>query len=696
MAQSQGATQLEELVVTAEKREANVQTTPISISAISAAALEQSGIKTPSDLQFLVPNLAISSGSGGGTITIRGFGRGIASGGADPSSTLHIDGVYIARPMAVVNEMLDISRVEVLRGPQGTLYGRNAVGGTINLITNAPSAELQYGGAFEYSSFNTHRGSAVLSGRLSADGAVRGRLALLSKHTGGRFENVFTRRAMGEADIFGARAGLDLRLGEDLKVLVQADYSEEESDGFPYKPYLENATALNLLRVTPARGDWDVSADAPTFRDVVDYGVSATAETSLGPVGVKSITAFRDSEGAFLVDLDVTNSPLGTSEFAQQSDQFSQELQFTSQGDGQLQWIAGLFYLHDEGTWDFLLRLNPNNDQTVRALFAPTAQRGYQENELTAKAIFGEVRYAFSDDLRLTLGLRHSNEEKRNVSRTGVAGSPAAINLDRMDLTRSWDAWTPRVVLDYSPAEGVFTYATVSRGFKSGGFNLRLGPTAAVFDPEYVWNYEVGAKTEWFDRRLQVNLSLFKAIYTDQQVQVAEAQPNGTTVVFTRNAGESKAEGAELEVRGRPTPALQVDAAIGYLHARFTDYPDGALNHRGKQVPGAPEWTASFGAQYTVPVAALGDLVLRGEYQWRDTNPQGFLGTTAYREIPSYGLVNARATLRLNDGRWAISAFAKNLTDEAYSYAVETALLARERRFLGERRTFGVQLSFEN
>lgn len=683
--------QLEEIVVTAERRATNIQSTPMSITALTGESLERAGVRDASDLMFHVPNLTMAHDSGVGIVTIRGIGNSFLNVGSDPSSTIHYDGAYVPRATALLNEMLDIERVEVLRGPQGTLYGRNAVGGTINLISKAPVETPEFALSAEYGSFGTTRFTTVMNGPLGSE-AVLGRLALLKTDTDGSLDNVYTGKDFGANDSFAGRGSILIDASDDVEIVFRADFNRERGDGLPFKPVDVDQEIIDRGGIA-APGPRDVSLDAPAFRDTDQIGGSAIVTWDLGSLEFKSITGYRNSDTEFLVDLDVTNLPAVISVFDEESDMLTQEFQLSSNQEARYSWVGGLYYLREEADFDFTLLLNPDDDPRVDGLEDHTTQANIESNTTDAYAAFGQAIYSLTDMVDVTLGARYSYESKRNLSRTGVGLDREDIVFDRLLDEESWDAFTPKAVISYSPTGDAYLYASVARGFKSGGYNLRLDEDLARFDPEFLWNYEVGAKTSWLENRLRANTAVFWADYTDQQIFVSVALPNGTTQTFTENAGKSRLWGFEFEGQAILMPGLEINATLSYLDNEFRDFPDGTINRRGQKVPGTPEWTWNIGAQYERPLSGLYTLALRGDVQWRDDNRQNFEGSDPI-VIDAYTLVNARVTLANANG-WQVSVFGTNLTDEDYFVNLGGSCCAAQRGFLGKPRVIGARVAYE-
>jgi iron complex outermembrane receptor protein len=663
---------LEEIVVTAEKREENLQNVPIAVTAMTGDTLTATGISNVEDLQFFVPGVSITNDSMA-IINIRGIGTSAFGVATDPSTTVHYDGVYIARPTTSYQDMFDVERIEVLRGPQGVLFGRNSAGGTLNTISKMPSRELTGTLGVTIGNYDKRTFSGTVSGPLSE--STRARLTLVKNDRAGIYRDVVTDRRYQNEDNFAGRLTVAIEPADNLEIVLRADGSKDRETGYPairgsYPPAFAQAGA------TIPEGRDEVAFDAVPRYDVDAWGLSSTINYDAGPVALKSITAYRSSKVAQVLDVDATDLFLRKIEFFERSKTFTQELQLLSDNASALRWILGVFYLNEKGS-DEIRILEPG-----RALAIP------ESNTTNAFAVFGQATYEIAARTRLTAGIRYSYEKKDFAYRVLLNG----IQADAAQPSQSWTAWTPKIGIDHDLTEDIMAYASATRGFKSGGFQLGDGKP---FLPEYLWSYEIGLKSTLFDRRVRANLSAFYYNYNNLQVV---QYING--VASTTNAGKATIKGVELEVMAKPTERFSLTSTLAWLDARYDVYFDQGTSLNGNRLPNAPKWNITFGGEYSLPLGTIGDLVLRADLAWRDAtffkpnnDPRYAGGNTT--------LVNARIAWQPDDKQWEVALYGRNLTNERYaSYkAVGTDATGVSNPDLpltvyGEPRQYGVQLRY--
>ncbi|MDH2135187.1 TonB-dependent receptor [Sphingobium yanoikuyae] len=661
---------LDEIVVTAEKREENLQNVPIAVTAMTGETLTATGISNVEDLQFFVPGVSITNDSMA-IINIRGIGTSAFGVATDPSTTVHYDGVYIARPTTSYQDMFDVERIEVLRGPQGVLFGRNSAGGTLNIVSKMPSRELSGTLGVTVGNYDKRTLSGTISGPLND--VARARFTLIKNDRAGIYRDVVTGRRYQNEDNFAGRMTLALEPADNLEIILRADASKDRETGYPSIRGSYPAAFAAAGATIPTRRN-DVAFDTPPRYDVDAWGVSSTIGYETDAVALKSITAWRQSKVVQVLDVDATDLFLRNIEFFERSRTFTQELQLLSNGDGALRWIVGAFYLNEKGK-DEIRILEPG-----RALAIP------ESNTTNAFALFGQATYEIAERARLTAGLRYSYEKKDFAFQVQMNGAQA----DAGRTSASWTAWTPKFGIDYDLTEDVMAYVSATRGFKSGGFQLGDGKP---FLPEYLWSYEVGLKSTLLDRRLRANLSAFYYDYTNLQVV---QYING--VASTTNAGQATVKGLEVELMAKPTERLSLSSTLAWLDARYDVYFDQGTSLEGNRLPNAPEWNLTFGAEYSAPLGRLGELVLRADVAWRDAaffkpnNDPRYAGTGTT-------LLNGRIAWQPGDKKWEVALYGRNLTNTRYaSYkAVGTDVTGVSNPDLpltlyGEPRQYGIQL----
>ncbi|RIK92375.1 MAG: hypothetical protein DCC73_13345 [Proteobacteria bacterium] len=690
---------LEEIIVTAERREASLQNVPISIAAFTGQQLQKSGLQTTMDLQTRTPGLVFSTNTALGQPYIRGIGTDIINVGTDPSIAVHIDGHYQTRSTAAVQDFFDVERVEVVKGPQGTLYGRNASGGAINIITNSPSNELEAAGDISYGNY----GRISVHGMVNVpilDDKVALRVAGFRTNRDGFSYDVLRNTDVDDDDVWAVRGKLRMELTETVTLTLGADHSEVRGarNGAPTVDPDSPAPARDLFGAAVNTDPRVVQYNNDFYTHIDHTNLSAHLEWDLGSVLLKSITGYTDAKNRIELDIDATEIDFTWSNENEDINAFTQELQLSSKSDGNLEWIFGAFYLHEKAKQRFHVFISP----LAADLDYPVA------NRVDAYALFGQASYRVTESLRLTAGLRYSYEKKKGDFLyivtdpfgllTGVAGGGVFVSQSAPE--ESWKAWTPKFGIDYFVNDDVMLYVSATRGFKSGGFNL-LG-SGEQFDPEYIWSYEGGLKSMLFDKRLKLNLAAFYYDYTNLQVNRFNPATGGATTSVT-NAASAEVKGIEAEALALISEGLELDMSVALLDAEYKTYftanpdaPDPFIDQdlSGNTLPRSPKFSFGAGLQYTHDLANYGRLTLRGEarYQshiWFDQfNSENV-------EEDNYTLLNAFLTFESQDERWRAQIYGRNLTDKLYRQNVIRATsIIGTLDIWSAPRTYGLEVGF--
>ncbi len=708
-AQSPGQIAIEEIVVTAERREANLQDVPISVSAFSARDLESFQVDTLGDLQALVPNLSVHVGDANNAVVyIRGVGQIDSIAFFEPGVGIYLDDVYLGRAQGAFLDVLDVDRIEVLRGPQGTLYGRNTVGGAVKYISAAPTNELSARFSATVGDYNQADYLASLSGPLMAD-KLKGRLTAAYLSRDGYSENEFDGQHDGDRKTTFVRGLLDLQATDNLSLQLAADYTESDPDR-SRTPAKE--TPIDILVVDPYTFGFSISsfpADTDPFRVNADFNsIEQTKTTGVDlkiawdisdALSFKSITSYRELEYGTEIDLDGTPiNAFGIFYFNDQ-DQTTQEFQLAYQNE-RLSAVGGLYYFNEEGT---------TFDGGVFSNFL-IALSGDSTFSTDSYAAFGQLDYNFTDKLTGIFGLRYTDEEKSYSRRaedfdlTALAGimfdpltgavsytNPELLNPGSADLALDGGIGVPRPGanpvpanfdnlsfkggLKYQISDDAQIFGTISEGFKSGGFNGRVADGQLdPYDEETLTSIEIGVKSKWLENRLRVNGAVFHTSYENMQVSSFDVSADGLTFipVFT-NAGEATIKGAELELTALLTDRLTLIGNVGYLDAGYDVFlaePDPVTGtvidvSDQREVVNSPKWDTFVGLSYNVPLGAAGDLTFAGNWAYR--------GKT-YLEINSsenlaqgaYSTYDASITFDSSNEHWRVVLGGKNLTDEQY------------------------------
>ncbi len=700
---------LDEITVTAERREASLQETAISISAFQGDALRDSGVVTTEQLAGMTPGLTIQRDVIG-KVVIRGIGTENFTIAGDPGVAVSFDGAYVARSSVAIFDMFDLERVEVLRGPQGTLYGRNATGGAMNFISKRPTEEFDFDVTVDVGDFAKRRLEAAIGGPVAGD-RLLGRLSAMVHERDGFTDNVFPDVGRGLDELDGKdlqafRGQLRWLAGDNVTVDFKADVYNDDSNPVPYKYvddpliYFGGAPFPNPLAGSPRTVSQGYEQDIPGFSETVpdvgrwdQAGAQATVDWAISDeLSFRSISAYREIEFDWLNDGDGIEAYLVNYFQSDESEQITQEFQLVRSGGARFDWTVGAFFLKEDGSSFIGIPLPLGADLPLAILING-------ESETVAYAGFGELYYNLSDKLRLTAGARFSREDKEvnyNDDRSSLGGPNATVVDDD-----NWSAFTPKLGLDYFLNDDTLLYASVTRGFKSGGFNLLA--VQPSYDEEEVTSFEVGAKSRFAGGRVQLNGSAFYYAYDDLQVGKVV---NLNAVI--ENAAEATIYGAELELSALATDQLQFDAAISLLETEYDEFvtedkdlpgaPEVSLE--GNELPRAPGLTANLAATYSVPLAGRGELELWGNWQHTGSHFYTPFNRTTFEE-DSYDVLNARVTWRSPGNRWAVTVYGENLADEDYfTNALESGVPTPgvdrvvPQFYVGAPRTWGVRVNY--
>ena len=628
----------DQIVVTASKTgETLLQRTPIAITALSADELEYSYVTQLDEIALRVPGMFTGGTTGFGMpLTLRGITSRTTGVGVDPAISVYVDGVPFGRSLGTALDLIDIEQIEVLRGPQGTLWGRNSIGGAVSIRTRRPSGEF---GAYlegSYGNFDQRRIRGSIEGPVVAD-KVAANLTYSDFRRDGFQENTADDRDLNNRVSRTFRGSVLLTPSDDLEITFSGDWAV-------------NNTRLAFGTITPGViADPDVvSVSADNRFDTEQSGLSATIEYDLGAFGqFTSVTAFRDYKTNLVSDSDSTALDLVEFLSLESANQFSQELRLNGAVSDRFQWLFGLHYFRETAEIDFgVFNLVVDPTTPVLETFSQTETKSY--------AAFGQGQYNLTDNLRLSAGLRYTYDRKDLNFNSTFVGQASDDGTSRV--------LTPRFVLDYQATDDLLVYASASRGYNAGGFTF--SSSQDFFDPEFVWAYELGFKSVFAGGRGLLNVAGFYADYTDLQVTTTTQ----IGVDETQNAATAEIYGAEAEFSLRLFDNFELMASAAYTQAKFLEFlrefPNGdVVDNAGNLIQRAPEWTTNVIAAYTEDLSDFGTLRLQGEYSYvgrlffnSDNNPLS--------EGGRYSLFNASATLEIDDSQWFVSLFGKNLSNE--------------------------------
>lgn len=716
---------VEEIIVTAQRRETNLQETPIAITALSGGALDARGVKNIGNLENFAPNLQINQGrpDGGGStaaITIRGVGQNDAQFPNDPGVGLYIDGVYSARSYGGLIGLLDVERIEVLRGPQGTLFGRNTIGGAVNIVTTPPSQEFNGHINLLYGSYNRFEAKASINAPLIADKLAM-RLSAAFTRADGLGEQILTGRPMANENRKVVRLALRATPSDDVTIDLVADYTHQRQNPSAGKMLTAVPSTTGLIEglfnpviagienpqiglpanavfdnrfVTNNR--YDNFGTAP-LADNLDAGGAALTVSwkATDDLTIKSITAARAYKTHIALDQDYSPYSIISTDDRQHQEQYSQELQaFGSLLDGRLRYLLGLYYFKEIARDHNDVAIVPDTLPVAGFEIAQIADLGLSA---TNYAAFGQLDFDLLDSLTLTVGVRQNHENKRfNRQFTHLQGGDVFIPYQVLE--KSWNSFTPRLGLNWKATEDAMFYASYAQGFKGGGWNPR--PTSAAagvrpFEPESIKTAELGAKTQWLDRRLTLNVAGFYGRYKNIQLPVAYGLPDGTLVIETQNAGESEIKGLEVELLARPVREASIQIGYGYFDNKYVSIVPGASITASNRLPDAPRHTLNIGADYRFDLGEMGKLTVRGDAAYRSKAFKDAVNTPLIGQA-GFWLVSGRISWTSQDDRFGIQVFGNNLFDKKYlATGFDASTLGEMVGFYGRPREFGVQGTYK-
>lgn len=685
--------QVEEVVVTAQRREESLQRVPVAVSAYDAKTLQARQLTSVADVAQVAPNVQYSAGASGtgssANIFIRGIGQVDFIPTTDPGVGTYIDGVYLARTTGAALDLGDVQRVEVLRGPQGTLFGRNSIGGALNITTQAPTDS--FSGRIEgtIGNLNRYEERLMLNLPLVGDKLDLRVNALNTQNNGYGSATLDSGGSdrLGAQNEFAGRAELLAKPTETLQVLLSVDgtHSRGTTDPVAMVAFTPTAqTAEYNATATFPIGPNDVTTDlndlhysvAPT-EDLDVLGGSLTLTQQLGEVTLKSISAYRWQNLASGQDYDGSAANFLDQFNYQSGRQFSQEFQALGNSfGGALTWVAGFYYFTESNSFD----------SHITELQAPIQID--TDNGAQSYAGYAQATYHLTKALSLTAGLRYTDERKTIAAMTNFAGD---ILVPETHRAATFSAVSPKGAVEFQATDNIMAYASISRGFRSGGFNGRpfsLGDLTP-YAPETTTSYEVGAKTEWLDRRLRLNLAVYYTDYKDIQLTATTEENNQFTVV-TGNAASAQIYGFEAEFEARPTDALTLYGGLGYTDDTLQQNP--GFTFGARTLPNAPKVTSSLGFQYTQAVGDYGAAALNMSASYRSSSLPQYDPTPT---ISGYTLLNAQLTFTPRGAPWKLSLYGKNLTDTQYWVFAETTGIGPTIAWFGRPREFGVTAEYD-
>ncbi|MDB5470556.1 MAG: putative TonB-dependent receptor [Caulobacter sp.] len=675
---------LEEVIVTAQRREEKLKDVPIAITAVTSQQLQETGVSSSMALTTITPGLNFVSQGAYAQPTIRGIGTAITGAGADANVAIYVDGVYQPSQASNAFEFNNVERIEVLKGPQGTLFGRNATGGAINITTKQPSfdanGEISLGiGNFEARSADLYV-TGPLGDRFAAD------LAMLYKEDEGYVYNMLHKEMTGKINAFGLRTKLLFQATDDLSFVLTGNFSRNSNNAaYLTKPIDGNLALLTNPLVVIPKDVLKINNDTDPISRSTNRSGSLVVKYDMGAGLLTSTSSYSELDVELLVDSDVTNLPTSTNDTFLPQKTFTQEFNYTSSLDGPLNFTAGLFYYDDVAD-----RRSINS----KGVGGPITQDFSVTVATQAAAVYGEINYDITDSFRVIGGLRYSSERKQADGSYTVG--PATV----LDSSVKWDAWTPRLSLLWKLTDRSNVYATYSRGFKSGAYNTTTLTSPTPVDPESVDAFEVGFKHS--GPRLVANMSMFYYDYKDIQVSVQTKINNITTGIY-QNAATAKIYGIDGDVTALFNENWKLRVGAAYTHAQYDEWtnalittplPNGFGNSQatgdasGNNMIRTPEWMINSTLAYNTDVG-YGHIDISGTVSY---NSGFFIDPGNNFEHPAYTLFNAQLAWTSPDEKYRLEFWGRNLTDELY-YVYSTASPAGYTGAIQRPRSFGVTLT---
>jgi iron complex outermembrane receptor protein len=692
-AQESDASVLEEIVVTAQRREESLYDVPIAITALSGDFLEQNQVFTAEALSLYTPSLHIFAEAVNTEFyTIRGIGRANEDLGSDSGVAVFIDDVYVARQGAANLVLFDVERAEVLRGPQGTLWGKNATGGAINVITRKPTGEIGgYIGA-DIGDYGTMNLRAAADAPLIED-TLNARVAFVSRERDGLYRNLTTGEDGNNVNTQAFRGTLSYTPSDATEVVLSADWARSEQDGVLKSVIVDVPGTLYVLKdfflVTFPGQESDLRTSRSGVhggQGIEQYGATLMIDHELSTMNLVSITGYRTEDSHHAEDNDRAPERSGDVWSVQDSSTFSQEFRLNSSSDGPSTWTAGFYWFHEEGDRD---------QSRYSDFFGPGGLIGpgspeFQNSTTTFKqnietdsfAVFGQYTYAFNDQWSVTLGGRYTDETKDYfIDAFAVPNVPGGDDFSLFipdgaftaSSSASWTEFTPRVSVQFAPSDNINTYFSYSEGFKSGGYNGSPDNAAGVvpFRPEQAESYELGLKGLFFGGQMSANIAGFFTDYTDMQLQGFDPV---TGSPITNNAASAEISGLEVEATGLIGDGFQYVIGASFLSHEFKDYfievfdptivggpPFRVVDKAGDRIGLIPEYNYHVGLSYTWPLSGGGSMTLGGDLAAVDETITVF--NTMWSN--AYEVFDARLVWQ-SSGSWSTTLWVRNLFDEDY------------------------------
>ena len=700
----------ETIYVTAQRRSESLADVPVAITAFTDQQLEQQGVTDTLELSKVVPGLHLAQDAGSAVIYIRGIGTDITSPGVEPSVATYVDGAYIPSPELVFGDYFNVAQVEVLRGPQGTLFGRNATGGAINLTTRGPTDEFEGTVGVSTSDQGLKRAYGIISGPFTDK--IRGSLAAVTNKRDGEYHDIVTSREFNGLDYYSVQGRLLAELSDSFEVeLFASHFDQDDSDGTAMTE-LSGSSLPAFLGAPVGTRPYETATELPDLpgvpnllnrKKVTTFGLRA--EWDIGNITLRSRTNHIEYDKERYIDVDLSPLPLQGLMPVYEGEYLTQEFLLAPSTSGEkVEWVAGVFYIDAS---DGLVPLRVSTMLDLDMDLTPETP-GFAilqaKSETESYAIFGDITYHIDENWSVAAGARYSDEEKsitdRGVGAELAFGTLLAPLATFPDASKSWDDVTWRALVKYD--NGPFmAFAKVETGQVAGVFNTANPINPGPVDPEEVTAYEVGFKSSAMNGVLNFESSVFFNDYNDIHIQIVDAT-TGASILDQAKAAESY--GVDFQMRAQPVDNLDVSLGVSYLNAEYKEYttggilipapvgntlPSSPMDLSGNVRPRSPEWTTNLSVNYTIPLSR-GDIVASGNAY---TSSDVYFDPGNYLKQDGYSLLNGQIAYHDRSGV-SVSVWGRNLTDERYlssALAFSTAVGG----FYANPRTYGVTLSWD-
>lgn len=665
---------IQEVIVTAQKRSESASRTPVALTALSAGDLEKRGVANAADLTNVVPNVQIGTADGGNTnIYIRGIGSNNTTEGGDPAAAFHLDGVYLGRPDEARTAFFDIARVEVLRGPQGTLYGRNATAGAINVITGKPEDSLGGKLSFEAGNFDLRRMEGMVN--LPVNDKLALRVAVLGEH---RDNYVRTAAPNNSQNSTGARMQGLYKYAQDGSILVTVDQTKIKGPNsagveLPIKDD-HGAAGQTNLKTLDATGDAAYRGASLEWNQSVGFATL----TYLGAHRHRSVASSSYELGGFGPSYSFANASAA---------QTSHEMRLSSNGAGPWKWVAGA-YAYDE------------EQDTSSSFSNGVLTSKAPDYDSSSRALFGQATYAITPALRVTAGARMTRDTKSSFGQVSTFTLFGPTQYATTDTERSWRNTDGKLGIDYELARGTMAYASVSTGYKAGGFNSASAAgnsPVSPYNPEQLTAIEGGLKTKVFGNAGQLNIGLFHYGYKDLQVNTIVSVGGGAGLVLVNNAATATVNGLEADLKVRTSAAGTFDAALAYTDAKYDEFkncvyePDNSLHDcSGNALRNAPKATLTLGYEHRIAFGE-GSITLRADTRFSSKYYNDDTNSALFRQA-GYRRSGLSARYDAPDYKYYMAAYVRNLENRNVMASRFPAVVGSSYGYMAPPRTVGMSV----